>query len=164
MASRPLSYLSRRGFAAGVLMLASCGGEKPAAEVKAKPSLPDLPNAIAEDVRFPSADRKSMSVVPAPLLGLEILAAGNLAEYTKGDKQWKLFTIRCRNATQAGSYLFTIKGELKDPKFVASYGGYFAKTSQGSLLVFAKNQYIAGIAGLDEAEAIETGKLFGARL
>jgi hypothetical protein len=164
MASRPFPYLNRRGFVAGVLLLGSCGGEKPAAETKTKPSLPDLPNAIAEDVRFPSADRKSMSVVSAPLLGMEILAGGNLAEYAKGDKQWKLFTIRCRNATQAGSYLFTIKAELKDPKFVASYGGYFAQTPQGGLLVFAKNQYVAGIVGLDEAEAIETGKLFGARL
>jgi hypothetical protein len=163
MASRPLSYLSRRALLFS-LLLSSCGSEKPAAEKTVKPALPDLPNAIAEDVRFPSADRKTMSVVPAPLLGMEMLAAGNLAEYEKGGKQWKLFTIRCRNATQAGSYLFSIKGQLQDPKFVASYGGYFAKTAQGGLLVFAKNQYVAGIAGLDEAEAIETGKMFGARL
>lgn len=165
MAPRPLPDLTRRSaLLASLALLGACGSDKPAAKGPERPALPDLPNAIAEDVRFPSAGREGVSVVPAPLLGMEVLASGNLANYSKGNKQWKLFTIRCRNATQAGSYLFTIKGQLKDPKFIASYGGYFASTPQGGLLVFAKNQYVGGIVGLEEAEAIEIGKQFGARL
>lgn len=165
MAPRQLPNLSRRwALLASLALLGACGSDKPAALAPERIALPDLPNAIAEDVRFPSASRESVGVVPAPLLGMEVLAAGNLASYAKGNQKWKLFTIRCRNATQAGSYLFTIKGQLKEPKFIASYGGYFASSAAGNLLVFAKNQYVAGIVGLEESEAIEIGKQFGARL
>jgi len=144
--------------------LASCGGNTPVEEVK-KPALPDLPRAIAEDVRFPSLNRKSIEVVTAPMLGLTYLGGGNLAQYETGKQKYKLLLIRCRNATQAGSYIFDIKNQLKDPKFVASYGGYFdGATSAGPLFVFAKGSYIGGIAGLSEEEAIQAGKEFAARI
>ena len=145
------------------LVTISCG-PSPKPEVSKPPSLPELPRAIAEDVRFPSLNRKSIAVVEAPMLGLPYLAAGNLAQYVASAKQYKLLLIHCRTAQQAGSYLFDIKNQMKDPKFVASYGGYFSETSAGGLFVFAKGNYIAGISGLSEDEAIQTGKEFAARI
>ncbi|WP_031496826.1 hypothetical protein [Bryobacter aggregatus] len=145
------------------ILLVSCSSVPKTTAEKA-PTLPDLPRAIAEDVRFPSAKRISVTVVEKPLLGLSYLGGGNLAAYEDGKKQYKLFLIRCRTAQQAGSYIFDIKNQMQDPKFVASYGGYFANTAAGPLFVFAKGSYLAGIAGLSEEEAIETGKEFAARI
>ncbi len=145
-------------------LLVSCGGNPPVEEAK-KPALPDLPRAIAEDVRFPSLNRKSIGVVATPMLGLAYLGGGNLAGYETGKQKYKLLLIRCRNATQAGNYIFDIKNQMNAPKFVASYGGYFdAATSAGPLFVFAKGSYIGGIAGLSEEEAIQAGKEFAARI
>ena len=141
----------------------SCG-PAPKPEASKLLSLPQLPRAIAEDVRFPSLNRKSVAVVEAPMLGLPYLAAGNLAEYASGAKQYKLLLIHCRTAQQAGSYIVDIKNQMKDPKFVASYGGYFSETSAGRLFVFAKGNYIGGILGLSEDDAIQTGKEFAARI
>ena len=143
--------------------MVSCG-PVPQAEVAKTPSLPDLRQAIAEDVRFPSQNRKSMAVVQQPMLGLAYLAAGNLAEYDTGNKQYRLMLIHCRSAQQAGSYIFDIKSQMKEPKFVASYGGYFSQTAAGPLFVFAKGSYIAGIVGLSEDDAVQTGKDFAARI
>ncbi len=145
------------------LFLLGCGGPPPVVEAPVA-KLPDLPNPIAEDVRFPSKYRKSVSVVAAKLLGYDFLGGGNLAEYDTGKTKYKLFTIRCRSAQQAGSYIFDIKSKLKDPRFVASYGGYFSEMPEAPLFVFAKGQYIAGLVGLAEEEAIQTGKEFAARL
>jgi hypothetical protein len=142
----------------------SCGSNPPA-EVAKKPALPDLPRAIAEDVRFPSLNRKSVVVVAAPMFGLDFLGAGNVAEYETGKQKYKLLLIRCRNATQAGSYIFDIKNQMSAPKFVASYGGYFdGATGAGPLFIFAKGSYIGGILGLSEEEAIQAGKEFAARI
>ena len=150
-------------FLALLLATLSCG-PAPQAEVPKPPPLPDLPRAIAEDVRFPSLNRKTITVVEAPMLGLPYLAAGNLAHYEGAGKPYKLLTIRCRSAQQAGAYIFDIKNQMKDPKFVASYGGYFSQTSAGPLFVFAKGAYLGGILGLPEDEAIQAGKDFAARI
>lgn len=141
----------------------ACGS--PPAEVAKTPALPDLPKPIADDVRFPSAHRKQVQVIEKQLLGLPYLGGGNLAEYDTGKQQYKLLLIRCRNATQAGSYIFDIKNQMNSPTFVASYGGYFdAKTAAGPLFVFAKGSYIGGVVGLSEADAIQAGKEFAARI
>lgn len=140
--------------------LMSCGSAPP--EVASKPKLPDLPKPIAEDVRFPSANRKSIAVVEKELLGVSYLGGGNLAEYDTGKQKYKLLLIRCRTASQAGIYILDIKNQMKEPKFVASYGGYYEPASQ--LFVFAKGSYIGGISGLSEEDAIQTGKEFAARI
>lgn len=150
-------------FLAFIAAIVSCG-PAPQPEASKPPSLPDLPRAIAEDVRFPLLNRKFIAVVNAPMLGLSYLAAGNLAQYDVAGKPYKLLTIRCRSAQQAGAYIFDIKNQMKDPRFVASYGGYFSETSAGPLFVFAKGAYIGGIAGLSEDDAIQTGKDFAARI
>lgn len=145
-------------------VLLSCGGETKT-ETAAKPKLPELPRPIAEDVRFPAPDRKSVTVETGHLLGLEYLGGGNIAEYDTGKLKYKLLLIRCKNATQAGSYIFDIKNQMGNPTFVASYGGYYAaSTPSGPLFVFAKGSYIGGIAGLSEADAVQTGKEFAARI
>ncbi len=147
-------------------LLVSCGAPPPATEATEakKPRLPDLPNPVAEDVKFPKPNRKSVEVVPSKLFGYEFLGGGNVASYEAGKKIYKLFAIRCRNAQQAGSYIFDIKSQLKDPRFVASYGGYFSEMPEAPIFVFAKGNYIGGIVGLVETDAIETGKEFAARL
>lgn len=156
---------SRRYFsvlAAGSL-LAGCSS---APKVEEKPAfrMPSLPRQIAEDVRFPSANRKSVEVVESNLLGYNFLASGNLATYQTDSARYLLFLIRCKDASQAGVYLTDIKNELKDPKFVASYGAYFSQMPSGPIFVFAKGIYLAGIVGLPEDEAVQTGKEFAARL
>jgi hypothetical protein len=147
------------------LILAGCGGGARVEEEARKFKMPELPRAIAEDVRFPPAGRQSVTVVERELLGLPYLAGGNVASYDTGKRQYRLILIRCRNAGQAGNYIFDIKNQMEAPKFVASYGGYYAeKTAAGPLFVFAKGSYIGGVAGLSEAAAIETGKEFAARI
>lgn len=147
-----------------LMLLVSCGTEV-RQEAVAKFVLPDLPRVIAEEAKFPAANRKAVTAVEKELLGLAYLGGGNLAEYELGKAKYKLFLIRCRTAAQAGSYIFEIKNQMQEPKFVASYGGYFAaNTSAGPLLVFAKGSYLAGIAGLSEDAAIQTGKEFAARI
>ncbi len=147
-----------------MVLLQGCGGGDKV-EVAKQFSLPDLPRPIAEDVRFPSPGRKSVTVVEKELLGLPYLGGGNLADYDTGKQQYKLILIRCRNAGQAGNYIFDIKNQMTSPKFVASYGGYYAEnTAAGRLFVFAKGSYIGGVAGLNEADAIEAGKEFAARI
>ena len=146
------------------MLLVSCGTEARREEV-AKFVLPDLPRVIAEEGKFPAANRKSVNAVEKELLGLKYLGAGNLAEYETGKAKYKLFLIHCRTASQAGSYIFGIKNQMQEPKFVASYGGYFAaNTSAGPLLVFAKGSYVGGIVGLSEEDAIQAGKEFAARI
>ncbi|MBM3761309.1 MAG: hypothetical protein FJW36_13805 [Acidobacteria bacterium] len=140
--------------------LMSCGSAPP--PMAEKPKLPDLPKPIAEDVRFPSLNRKSITVVDTQLLGVPYLGGGNLAEYDTGKLKYKLLLIRCRTATQAGLYIFDIKNQMREPKFVASYGGYYEPASQ--LFVFAKGSYIGGISGLSEEDSIQTGKEFAARI
>jgi len=152
-------------FALAAFWMGSCASTPPVEPKEAKKAaLPDLPNPIAEDVKFPKPKRKAIEVVPTKLLGYEFLGGGNLASYEDGKKPYKLFAIRCRSAQQAGSYIFDIKSQLKDPKFVASYGGYFSEMPEGAIFVFAKGSYIGGIVGLSETEAIEAGKEFAARL
>lgn len=148
-----------------VLWLGGCSAPPAAENAEAKkPALPDLPTPIAEDVKFPKPNRKSIEVVQAKLLGYEFLGGGNLASYEAGKQKYKLFAIRCRSAQQAGSYIFDIKSQLKNPSFVASYGGYFSEMPEGPIFVFAKGNYIGGIVGLSEQDAIQTGKEFAARL
>lgn len=156
---------SRRHFslAAAGSILAGCST---APQVEEKPAfrMPSLPHQIAEDVRFPSANRKSVAVVETNLLGYSFLSGGNLATYQSDTARYLLFLIRCKDASQAGVYLTGIKGELKDPKFVASYGAYFSQMPNGPLFIFAKGIYLAGIVGLPEDDAVQTGKEFAARL
>ena len=160
-----LSSLQMKGSVALLpMLLISCGTEVRREEV-AKFVLPDLPRVIAEEAKFPAANRKSAHAVEKELLGLSYLGGGNLAEYDTGEAKYKLFLIRCRTAAQTGSYIFEIKKQMQEAKFVASYGGFFAaNTSAGPLLVFAKGNYIGGIAGLSEEDAIQTGKAFAARI
>ena len=146
------------------LLVVSCG-KAPVEETSKKFVMPDLPRPIAEDVRFPSPNRKAIEVVQKEMLGLPYLGGGNVADYDTGKQKYKLLLIRCKTAGQAGNYIFDIKNQMESPKFVASYGGYFAeKTTAGPLFVFAKGSYIGGIAGLNEAEAIQAGKEFAARI
>lgn len=140
--------------------LMSCGSAP--APMAEKPKMPDLPKPIAEDVRFPAPNRKSITVVEKELLGVPYLGGGNLAEYDTGKLKYKMLLIRCRTATQAGLYIFDIKNQMREPKFVASYGGYYEPASQ--LFVFAKGSYIGGISGLSEEDSIQTGKEFAARI
>ena len=164
MARRSLSCLKWAGCSALLAVLASCSGT-PTAEAPKAYTLPDLPRAIAEDVKFPSPTRLSVDVVEKNLLGLPYLGGGNIARYDDGKQKYALLLIRCRNAGQAGNYIFDIKNQMGNPKFVASYGGYFAaNTPAGPLMVFAKGSYIGGISGLSEEAAIQAGKEFAARI
>ncbi|MBZ2185464.1 MAG: hypothetical protein K7J46_12195 [Bryobacter sp.] len=153
------------GWLAMAVLLGGCGGGARVEEQARRFEPPELPRVIAEDVRFPPAGRKSVTVVDKGLLGLPYLGGGNLASYEKGKQEYRLILIRCRSAGQAGNYIFDIKNQMEAPKFVASYGGYYAEnTAAGPLFVFAKGSYIGGVAGLSEAEAVEAGKEFAARI
>lgn len=140
-----------------------CSDNQSASEKKVF-SLPDLPAPIAENVKFPLNNRTFIEVAPRELFGFPFLAGGNVATYTTTKLTYKLFSIRCNSPEQAASYLFAIKEQMKDARFVASYGGYFSAMPEGPLFVYAKGAYVAGSFGLDEAEAIELNKEFAARL
>ncbi|GAB4358888.1 MAG: hypothetical protein OHK0021_03100 [Bryobacter sp.] len=140
-----------------------CAGSPSATEKKAF-ALPSLPPPIAENVKFPLNNRTFIEVAPRELFGFPFLAGGNVATYTTTKLTYKLFSIRCNSPEQAASYLFSIKEQMKEARFVASYGGYFSTMPEGPLFVYAKGAYVAGSFGLDETEAIELNKEFAARL
>jgi hypothetical protein len=148
------------------LGLIGCGNSGGSAETPASKAFepPVVPRQIAEDVKFPAAGKQNVKVVEGHLLDLPFLTGGNLATYDDGKRKYSLFTIRMKSAAQAGAYVSDIEKQLRNAKFVASYGGYWGTSENGPLFVFAKGSYLAGVAGLSEAEAVEIGKQFAARL
>ena len=75
-----------------------------------------------------------------------------------------MFVAKLPSATDAAVVLPDWRRALTDPKLVASFGGYFGQDAGRPVFVFAKDVWVAGVAGLPEKEADLQARALAARL
>ena len=138
-------------FAAVLLIGCGSGGSSAPAEKKTEAPAP----APVKDntAKLPAANRTSASVAQSHLLGNSALPGGTLGEYVAKGKKYRLFIVETDTPQDAAILLLDVKGTLKDPAYLASFGGYFGSDAGGDLFVFAKGKYLAGVAGLPQSQA-----------
>jgi len=143
-------------------LLAGCG---PAAKTSAPEAVrAEAPRPADESRRFPKANLVGTEVVSARLLGQPFMPGGTLARYQKGRKAYQMFVAKLPSATDAAVLLPDWQKALAGAKLVPSFGGYFGQNDGRPVFVFAKGAWIAGVAGLPEAEADAQARLLAARL
>ncbi|MCL4782180.1 MAG: hypothetical protein KJZ70_04020 [Bryobacterales bacterium] len=148
-----------------LLLAASCG---PAAKETAP--VPDgagsTPKPATVDVSryLPMEAQTNVQLVEDRLLGIAALPGGNVAEYQKNGKRYRQFLIKAPSVALAAVYLSDLKDAMTNPKFVASFGGYFGELNQEPAFVFTKDEYVTGFLGLTREEADAAGRLAAARI
>ena len=147
-----------------VLILAGCGSA-PEPAVKTT----EAPPATAPPVKdltglLPSLGRVSAKVVPDHILDEPKLPGGSLGEYAVGSKRYRLFVVESDNAQNAALMLLDMKSALQNPEYLPNFGGYFGSHGTQPVFVFAKLQYLAGVAGLPQQDAEPIARTLAARL
>jgi hypothetical protein len=154
-----------RGFvsALALVFLFSCGAptQAPVAEKKELRPVVKPPD---ETRRFPSTNRVKIEIVDDHLLGKDFLPGGNLAEYEKDGKKYQQFLINRDSPDHATFLMMDFKDKLRDAKFLGHFGGYFGYDGDTPVLLFPRNNFLAGIAGLPQEEADMVARDFAARL
>jgi hypothetical protein len=148
-------------FIAAVLLSACGSAPKPAPEPAKKA---EAPKPSDESHRFPTANLVKAEVVDKELMGKPFMPGGTLGHYKKGNTEYQMFAAKLPTATDAAVILPDWRKALTDAKLVPSFGGYFGKDAGRPVFVFAKGEWIAGIAGLSEKEADTQARTFAAHL
>jgi hypothetical protein len=149
-----------RGLAAIALVtLVGCGS---APEKKA--AAPAPPPVKDDTALLLPLNRTSAKVVPDHLLGKSALPGGTIGDYDAAGLKYQLFIIETDSAQDAAILLLDLKATLKDPAYIAYMGGYFGTDAGGSVYVFAKAKYLAGVVGLAEDRADPIARQLAARL
>ncbi len=138
--------------AAFVILLSSCDSKPPAPAAEAPKPAAVAPPAD-ESQRFPKAFLIGTVVVPKQLLGKPFMPGGTLGQFKKGKAEFDEFVAKTASPTDAALILPDWKNALTDPKYIASFGGYFGRDAGRPIFVFTKGAWIAGIAGLQQKEA-----------
>ncbi|MCC7339516.1 MAG: hypothetical protein IT170_00395 [Bryobacterales bacterium] len=160
------TLLVRTGASAPLLLLwASCGPAPKEAAPAAEPAA-SAPRPAAVDVSryLSSDDRVKVQLVEDHLLGIQALPGGNIAEYSKGGKRFRQFLLKAPSVALSAVYLTDLKDAMSNPKFVASFGGYFGDLKGEPAFVFTKNEYVTGFLGLSREEADAAGRTAAARI
>jgi hypothetical protein len=149
----------------GIALLASCGGgsQAPLTKAEKKESAP-VARPPDESRRFPTTNRVKIEIVDNHLLGKEFLPGGNLAGYERDGKKYQQFLITCASPDQATFLMMDFKEQLRAAKFLGHFGGYFGFDGETPILLFPRNNYLAGVAGLPQEEADQVARDFAARL
>jgi len=145
-------------------MLASCGGPAgtpPASETKKAAAVPKPPD---ESRRFPAEGRLKVGLVDNHLLGKHYLPGGNLAEYERNGKKFRMFLAVAESPDAAAFLMLDFKNDLADAKYVSHMGGYFGRDGDEPVFVMQKDKYLAGVVGLDEKEADMAARELASRL
>ena|ERR1051326_6946044 len=140
------------------------------------PKAPD-PSKPAESANLPSRPPRDLSrmlppkglahsaVVPNHAADFAKLPAGTVGDYEEAGRKYQIFIVEADGNQGAAFLLLDMKGALKDPEYLASFGGYFASDTTGRpVFVFAKNQFLAGIVGLTKDGADPIARILAARL
>jgi len=145
-----------------LLVLGACSvpSEQPVAKKAAEPA----PRPADETRRFPMQDRVKVEIVEDHLLGNALLPPGNLAEYAAGGKTYHLFLGEAKSGEAAALVMFDYKKTFTDSKLLPHMGGYYGMDGGQPVYIFVKGKWLAGIVGLDEAEADPLAREFAARL
>jgi hypothetical protein len=150
--------------AAGVAaLLVSCGSqpktpEPEPAKTAAVVKPPD------ESRRFPAVNLMDTQVVDKQLLGKSFMPGGTLARYKKGKTDYSMFVAKMPTAQDAAFLLLDWNKALAGSKLIPSFGGYFGQDAGTPVFVFAKNAWIAGVAGLPEKDADLAARTLAAHL
>jgi len=149
--------------ATGAALLLSCGAEpKPAAPEPAHTAGTAKP--ADESRRFPLANRVDTLVVEHGLLGKPFMPGGTLAHFKRGKTEYIMFIAKMPSAQDAAFLLLDWNKALAGAKNIPSFGGYFGQDGGSPVFVFAKNAWIAGIAGLPEKDADLAARSLAAHL
>lgn len=147
-----------------MVLLGACGGSSdppPAAAEKKEAPAAKPPD---ESRRFPSTNQVKIEIVDNHLLGKDFLPGGNLASYERDGKKYQQFLITCASPNEATFLMMDFKKQLRDAKFLGHFGGYFGYDGETPILLFPRNDFLAGVAGLPQEEADQAARDFAARL
>lgn len=150
-----------------VLVLAGTGcSDAPKEAPRATEAPANTPKPKAEDVSryLPGDSQVSVKFVENQILGIASLPGGNIAEYTKNGKRYRQFLLKAPTVALSAVYLTDVKDAMTNPKFVASFGGYFGELNKEPVFVFTKNEYVTGFMGLSREEADAAGRVAAARI
>ena len=143
--------------------LAGCGGDPakgPEVAPVARPGV--MPNTPI--VMFPTANLVTTQVVTGQLMGKAFMPGGRLATYRKAGKEYQMFATQVGSAMDAAVLLPDWRKALAGAKLVPSFGGYFGMDAGKPVFVFAKDKWVAGVAGLALPDADAAARLLAAEL
>ena len=92
------------------------------------------------------------------------MPGGTVGHYKKGRMEYDMFAGKMGSPLESAIVLSDWTRALTDPKFIASFGGYFGKDADRPVFVFTKGPWIAGVAGLPEKDADTQARVLAARL
>ncbi|HEY3742939.1 MAG TPA: hypothetical protein VGL53_23995 [Bryobacteraceae bacterium] len=147
-----------------VLLLSGCSNPTPpAAAPVAKHAAP-----TDESRKMQPEHRVSSEVVADHLFDREWLPGGTVGHYKNGAKQWDLVLIKSDSSATAADWLLDYKKELDGSKLIPSFGGFFGTETQGKykgrpVFIFTKNDWLAAVVGLPQADADAVARVFAAR-
>jgi hypothetical protein len=149
--------------AATAALLISCGAEpKPAAPEPANTATVAKPADEAR--RFPLANRLDTQVIDNHLLDKSFMPGGTLARYKKGKTEYGMFVAKLPTPQDAAFLLLDWNKALAGSKIEPAFGGYFGQDGPRPVFVFAKDAWIAGVAGLSEKDADLAARTLAAHL
>ena len=149
----------RAGAGLVLCLLAGCGGElKPVPHV----DLTVVQNT--PEVRFPETNLVKTQPVDRELMGKAFMPGGRLATYKKGAVEYRMFAARLGSPMDAAILLPDWRKALTGAKLVPSFGGYFGMDAGTPVFVFAKDRWIAGVAGLPLRQADAEARALAAQL
>jgi hypothetical protein len=103
-------------------------------------------------------------VVNDHLLGKAFMPGGTLAHYKKGKLDYEMFLAKLATPTDAAILLPDWRKALADVKPVPSFGGLFGSDGGRPVFVFTKGAWMLGIAGLNEQDADQQGRVLAGRV
>jgi hypothetical protein len=149
---------------AGIVAVVCACSSAPPKEQPQSAAAPLPAKPTDESRRFPMDGQVSLHLVDNHVLGKDFLPGGNVAEYKRKGKTYRLFLVRSKSAADAALLLFDFKGHLRDAKYLAPMGGYFGTDGTTPVYLFQKGLFLAGFVGLSEKEADPLARQFAARL
>jgi hypothetical protein len=146
------------------LVLIGCGSSTPEKTAAKAAEAPAPPPVVDDTAKLPEPHRTSAKVVPNNLLGIKALPGGTIGDYEEKGRKYQLFIIETPTPQDAAIHLLDIKAVLKDPTYVASFGGYFGNDGTSDIFAFAKDKYLTGVVGLPQARADAIARQLAAQL
>lgn len=117
-----------------------------------------------ESARFPTKNRIETKVVDRELMGKKFMPGGTMGRYRTAKGEYTMFAAQASSAADAPLILLDWKKAMTDAKLVPAFGGYFGKDGGTPVFVFTKGKWIAGVAGLPQAQADAQARLLAGQL
>jgi hypothetical protein len=113
---------------------------------------------------LPTKGLQHSGIVMDHVFGISKLPGGTVGNYESGGKKYRIFIIDARANQDAAFLLLDAKSALKNPEYLASFGGYFGQNGLEPVFVFAKQRYLAGIGGLPKDQADPLARTLASKL